>query len=296
MSRKKKHPEHVNHERWLVSFADFMTLLFAFFVVMYASSQVDKRKVGQLAVAIQTAFQQLGVFQSTSGTVPINASLSPPPDDNQAVPGMDTATLGRVAPPLSADALSHASAADVQKMMRELQKLLVVEIKKQEISVRATPDGVVLSLQEIGFYDPGSDVLRPGAEAILDRLVPVLTGSGNRLRIEGHTDNVPIHNARFPSNWELSTARATGLVRLFVDKYSIVPQRLSAAGFAEYHPVAENTTPAGRGLNRRVDIVIQPPDKYSAEVMASAPPRSTPVPLTGRPTALPAMATKPPPL
>jgi chemotaxis protein MotB len=263
MSRKKRHPEHVNHERWLVSFADFMTLLFAFFVVMYASSQVDKRKVGQLAVAIQTAFQQLGVFQSTSGRVPVTALKTSVADAATAVPGMDPSTLGRVSPPLSTDNLNRTPSGDVQKLMKDLQKVLTVEIKKQEVSVRATPDGVILSLQEIGFYDPGSDVLRPGAEAILDRVIGVVTASGNRLRIEGHTDNVPIHTARFPSNWELSTARATGMVRLFMGKYSVAPQRLSAAGYAEFHPVADNDSPAGRGMNRRVDIVILPPDKFS---------------------------------
>jgi chemotaxis protein MotB len=269
MSRKKRHAEHVNHERWLVSFADFMTLLFAFFVVMYASSQVDKRKVGQLAVAIQTAFQQLGVFQSTSGRVPVTAVSTSQADDAQAVPGMDPATLGRVSPPLASDNLNHTSNGDVQKLMKDLQKVLLVEIKKQEISVRATPDGVVLSLQEIGFYDSGSDVLRPGAEAILDRLIGVVTASGNRLRIEGHTDNVPIHTSRFLSNWDLSTARATGMIRLFMEKYSVAPQRLSAAGYAEFHPVADNSTPEGRAMNRRVDIVILPPDKYS---VATSPP------------------------
>lgn len=250
-----------------------MTLLFAFFVVMYSSSQVDKRKVGQLAVAIQTAFQQLGVFQSTSGRVPVTSFSTSQTDDSQAVPGTDPATLGKISAPLTANNIDSPPSADVQKLMKDLRKVLTEEIKKQEVSVRATPDGVVLSLQEIGFYDPGSDVLRPGAEAILDRVVGVVTASGNRLRIEGHTDNVPIHNARFPSNWELSTARATGMVRLFMDKYSVAPQRLSAAGYAEFHPVADNSNAQGRGMNRRVDIVILPPDKYS--VTATPPENGT---------------------
>jgi chemotaxis protein MotB len=283
MSRKKRHPEHVNHERWLVSFADFMTLLFAFFVVMYASSQVDKRKVGQLAVAIQTAFQELGVFQTTSGRVPVSALPTGQADNPDSAPGMDPATLGRVSPPLAPENLNHATPPNVQKLMKDLQKVLTEEIKKQEISVRATPDGVVLSLQEIGFYDPGSDVLRPGAEAILDRVAGVISGGGNRLRIEGHTDNVPIHNARFPSNWELSTARATGMVRLFMGKYSISPLRLSAAGYAEFHPVADNNSPEGRGMNRRVDIVILPPDKYSI----SNPPPDTSAAIPSGPSAKP---------
>jgi chemotaxis protein MotB len=290
MSRKKKHAAHANHERWLVSYADFITLLFAFFVVMYASSQVDKRKIGRLAAAIQTAFQQLGVFQSTAGVVPVAASNTETPDSADGAPGMAQTTLGRVAPPLAPDDLNRTGAGDMKKLMTDLQKLLVVEIKKQEVTVRQTPDGVVLSLQEVGFYDSGSDVLRPGAEAVLDRLVGVLTERGNRLRIEGHTDNVPIHNARFSSNWELSTARATGLVRLFMNRYSVLPQRLSAAGYAEYHPVADNTTSEGRALNRRVDIVILPPDLYSAAAAQSQ--TGGPPGIAGGP---PGITTKPPP-
>jgi chemotaxis protein MotB len=148
--------------------------------------------------------------------------------------------------------------------MRELQEVLSPEIQKQEIRVRGGPDGVVLSLQEVGFYDPGSDQLRPGAEAIIARVTSILAGYSSDLRIEGHTDDVPIHNARFASNWELSAARATGLVRLFIDRYGFEPQRLSVAGYAEYHPVTSNGTREGRQMNRRVDIVILPPRNVRA--------------------------------
>jgi chemotaxis protein MotB len=259
MSRRKRHAAHANHERWLVSYADFITLLFAFFVVLYSSSQVDKRKVGQIAHAIQDAFQQLGIFQDTSKHLPIL--------DQPVTPSKPSSPGEQMHDREKTELLKQISAAlppagiDVKRLMRELQDLLGPELQKQEIRVREGPDGVVLSLQEVGFYDPGSDQLRPGAESIIGRLATILSGYNSDLRIEGHTDDVPIHNARFASNWELSAGRATGLVRLFIDKYGFEPQRLSVAGYSEYHPVASNGTAEGRQMNRRVDIVILPPRK-----------------------------------
>jgi chemotaxis protein MotB len=270
MSRKKRQAGHVNHERWLVSYADFITLLFAFFVVLYSSSQVDKRKVGQISQAIQAAFQQLGVFPDSNKQLPIldspgsiRPSLPIPELDDQESKALKQ--MGQKQDP------SPKPGLDAKRLMRELEEVLAPEIKKQEIRVHDGPDGVVLSLQEVGFYDPGSDQLRPGAYAILGRLAPILSGYGSELRIEGHTDDVPIHNARFASNWELSAGRATGLVRLFVDRYGFEPQRLSVSGYSEYHPVASNSTPEGRQMNRRVDIVILPARKPSVPRTPAAP-------------------------
>jgi chemotaxis protein MotB len=251
MRRKKKQTPHSNHERWLVSYADFITLLFAFFVVLYASSQIDKHRVGQLAQAIQAAFQELGVFQQSSSRIPV---LTP-----EQLKELERDAVRKQAEAGGIPVHMSGSGLDVKKLLRDLQDVLAPEIKRQEIRVREGPDGVVLSLQEVGFYDPGSDQLRPGAGAIISRLVPIISSYGGNLRIEGHTDDVPIHNARFASNWELSTARATGLIRLFIDQYKFEPKRLAAAGYAEFHPVAANS-PEGRRMNRRVDIVILPPN------------------------------------
>ena len=227
---------------------------------------MDKRKVGKLAVAIQEAFQQLGIFQEASGRVPVSAEQQRMSSaQSRVIESIDREiTFGRITPPMTPDPVSVSNSGNnngpgsVQAMTHDLEKVLAVEIKKQEVNIRQTPDGLVLSLQEVGFYDAGSDVLRPGAEVILARLAHILTAYGVRLRIEGHTDNTPIHNDHFASNWELSTSRATGLVRLFVDKYSIPPGRLAAAGYAEYHPLASNSTPEGRRLNRRIDVVVLP--------------------------------------
>jgi outer membrane protein OmpA-like peptidoglycan-associated protein len=141
--------------------------------------------------------------------------------------------------------------------------------------IKSSREGVIVSLRETGFYESGSANLRASSQPAIDRLALILRTHGEALRIEGHTDNIPIHNARFDSNWELSTARAAELIKLFITKYKFVPERLSAAGYAEYRPVAPNNSAEGRGMNRRVDIVILNPTP-SADGLASA---ETPKPI-----------------
>ncbi len=141
-------------------------------------------------------------------------------------------------------------------MHKQLTGALKAEIERHEVVLKANREGLVISLQEIGFFDSGSAELRPASEGAVQRLVNVLKTQDNNIRVEGDTDNVPIHNAQFASNWELSTARATEMIRLFITKYDVPPTRLSAAGYAEYHPVASNDTEDGRAQNRRVDIVV----------------------------------------
>ena len=134
-------------------------------------------------------------------------------------------------------------------------------------------EGLVVSLREIGFFDSGSAAIKPGAEAALGRMAKILQEHPYAVRIEGHTDNVPIHTSQFSSNWELSTARATALVRTLVEQHGISATRLSAAGYAEFHPSASNDTAKGRQLNRRVDLVILTAAKPSA---ASQPSQANP--------------------
>jgi len=145
---------------------------------------------------------------------------------------------------------------NMEEIRKELESSLAAQISKHTVSVTATKEGIVVSLREIGFFDSGSTAMRPDAEDTLNDFVRVVETQRMRIRIEGHTDNVPIHNGRFRSNWELSTGRATEITRLFIEKYGIAPDRLSAAGYAEYHPVAPNSTPEGRALNRRLDLVV----------------------------------------
>ncbi len=260
-ARKPRKPaEHVNHERWLVSYADFVTLLFAFFVVLYASSQVDKRKVGNLALAIQVAFQQLGVFDTSNTKIPLNDSEAVPFAQVQVVENSQrTGDLRRFVQPMKGILSPNFLESPLKDVQDDLLKALAPEIQKRVVSVTAHPEGIVVSLSEVGFYESGSSTIRASSQGAIDRLAAVLGSRGESLRIEGHTDNVPIHNLRFDSNWELSTARATELVKLFILRYTFDAERLSAAGFAQYHPVAPNDTPEDRARNRRVDIVILNP-------------------------------------
>lgn len=250
MMRRKRPRPHANHDRWLVSYADFITLLFAFFVVLYASAQVDQRKIGKLAMAIQTAFQELGMFPASGGSLPRELPALPP----EALKKLQEAELKKEKLTVPDDA--PIDDFNLSTLQEELQKALQQEIAARAVALHRESEGLVVSLREFGFFDSGSATLRDSAYPALDRIAAILAARTCRLRIEGHTDNVPIHTAQMASNWELSTARATELVRLLITRYGFSPERLSAAGYAEYHPIASNDTPQGRAQNRRVDLVI----------------------------------------
>ncbi|HEY7353652.1 MAG TPA: flagellar motor protein MotB [Terriglobales bacterium] len=230
MKRRRDLPRSSDRDRWLVSYADFITLLFAFFVVMYSAAQLDKRRAGQLATAIQAAFLQKG-------------SLPPLPAD-----------VGGVAES-SANELQASPADGQADLKHEIELTLATKIANGDVGIRKSSEGLVISLREVGFFDTGSDKIKASSVAAFSQLAEILRRHGSYIRIEGHTDNVPIHNARFSSNWDLSTARATATIRLLIH-YRLDPERMAAAGYAEYHPVASNSTVAGRSMNRRVDIVI----------------------------------------
>src|SRR2546425_197864 len=243
--------EHV----WNLSFDTCTNVVDVY--VNYSTSQVDKRKVGQLAMAIQVAFQKLGVFPASTTQVPVDSREPMPFSAVQAVENAQRrAPLGRIVSPSGSDPSSAEDDGDLTALQRELQQTLAREITRHEIALRTVPDGLVISLEEVGFFDSGSADIKSSSVPALSRIVSLLAPQPYRLRIEGHTDNVPIHNSRFASNWELSTGRATELVRVLITKYQFAPERLSAAGYAEYYPVASNTTAAGRAQNRRLDIVI----------------------------------------
>src|ERR1700730_12543825 len=208
MSRRNKPPEKVNHERWLVSYADFITLLFALFVVLYASSQVDKRKVGKLALSIQVAFQELGVFNTSSTLIPLNDSEAIPFSKIQVVENTErTSDMTRFVQPMKGH-LTPSPSTPMKQIQAELEKALAPEIKGHIVELKARREGLIVSLREVGFYLSGSSALRPSSKEAIDRLAAVLKTRTESLRIEGHTDNVPIHNPHFESNWQLSTARA----------------------------------------------------------------------------------------
>jgi chemotaxis protein MotB len=235
MRERRRREDHVNHERWLVSYADFMTLLFALFVVLFASSYRDKRAVQKVSRAVQSGFKEMGAFAGVSisrNQVPTN--------DGEATASKVPANAG----------------IDVMELQRKLRKALGIEIERQEVALRMTPEGFVISLHELGFFDSGQANLKPGAADKIKRIASVLLEYGLDMRVEGHTDNVPIHNATFSSNWDLSTARAMAVAMMLLNDAGVDPQKLSIAGYGEYHPAASNDTEEGRKANRRVDIVV----------------------------------------
>ncbi|HTW57891.1 MAG TPA: flagellar motor protein MotB [Terriglobales bacterium] len=273
MSRRKRPRPHANHERWLVSYADFITLLFAFFVVMYSTAQVDQRKVGKLALAIQVAFQDLGVFPASTTQIPLDNGEPMPFSTVQAIQNVKhTTELGRFSPSPNSTPDAASEEANLETLQTELQQALQHEISIHAVSLHRETEGLIISLREFGFFDSGSAALKPSAMPALDRIASILAVRTCRLRIEGHTDNMPIHTAEMASNWELSTARSTELVRLLIQRYHFPPERLSAAGYAEYHPIASNLTPQGRAQNRRVDVVILSDHSARQAPVASAAP------------------------
>jgi chemotaxis protein MotB len=241
--------EHV----WNLSFDNATNLVDVY--IAYSSSQVDQRKVGKLAMAIQVAFQELGVFPASSMTVPVNSQDPVSLETVRAIEDAERkAALAQIVSPKGTP--SAPEVGDLSGLRDELQAALALEIERNEVALRTEPDGLAISLREIGFFDSGSAAVRANSRSAFGRIASFLARREYRIRIEGHTDDVPIHNSKFADNWELSTARATELVRLLIVQYRFAPQRLSAAGFAEYHPVASNATPETRAQNRRVDIVI----------------------------------------
>jgi chemotaxis protein MotB len=266
---KKKHPEHVNHERWLVSYADFITLLFAFFVVLFASGQSDKAKQKQVSAAITEAFSQMAIFDPHSKSPPITnttgAGANSQPSPVQLP--MDAAGSGDLqhqpeALLSNADRPQPITPAELQQRVAALiqKQIAAGSLKSGDLTIRNTPEGLILSLQEGGFFDSGSATIRPSAQSTIRAIAASLPPTP--IRIEGHTDNIPISSALYASNWELSSARASAITRFLLDHSTADPAQFSVAGYAEFHPVASNLTAEGRARNRRVDIVFlqpQPP-------------------------------------
>lgn len=233
---RKRRRGKVSHERWLVSYADFITLLFAFFVVLFATGQSDRRKKVQLAESIQAAFNQMGIFE---------------PHPEQPLAARLIGTGAATSPPVSGPRFASLTERTVRQHIEQAAK---AEINQGVIALNESPDGLVISLREAGFFDSGAAAIRPSALPVLDRIAAALPDSA--LRVEGHTDNVPIHTPQFASNWELSSSRASSIARLLLLHTNVHAEKLSVAGYAEFHPVAANDSPEGRARNRRVDIVL----------------------------------------
>lgn len=229
-----------SRDRWLVSYADFITLLLAFFVTMYSITRLDSEKLSQAQLSIQRALHApvfLGGFPVENGVGEVPAA------------GLSGDLAGA--------ALQERSRAQLQEVAREVQESFRRQ-DLEEVRLLITGRGLVIHLPEFLFFDSGEAALRPESRPLLGNLAGILKKIPNPVAVEGHTDNRPIHTPQFPSNWELSTHRATALVRYFIEQHGLPPARFAAAGYGEYAPIADNATEHGRRLNRRVDIIIKP--------------------------------------
>jgi len=233
MSRRRATHGHVNHERWVISYADFVTLLFAFFVVMFATANADKGKARAVAEAVKAA---LDPKANPHAKEIIQQLLK---NDKKITPEAAKQTVAELTPSLNL-----------------LQKTLKDEIQKGEVELHLEPRGLTVSFKQAALFDSGAADIKPSASSGLEKVAEAVLKLPNQIRLEGHTDNLPIHNERFRNNWELSSARSIAVLQFLTEKFDVPVKRLAVSGYAEVAPVASNDTDAGRARNRRVDIVI----------------------------------------
>jgi chemotaxis protein MotB len=239
MKKRKNEDERENLERWLITYADLITLLLAFFIMMYTFSKQDAEKHQEVAEHLKA------IFKGASSVVKEGRATGPKEVD--ASPG--SAGTGReIEAELESQIAAMADAND----------------EGHKISVFRDERGIVIRIMDRAFFDEGRAELKETAKSALRKIVPILEKSDKQVRIEGHTDDMPINTTEFRSNWELSTRRATEVVRHLIEKYGFQPSRISASGYAEYRPVAANDTQQNRALNRRIEIILldaSKPDK-----------------------------------
>lgn len=238
--RRVREEHHENHERWLVSYADFITLLFAFFVVMYALSSVNEGKYRVLSDSLLTAFRSVTVNQQSEQIVvaPIVVPIRPVPPVSRS----ERTASGQV------DQVEH-----IRRMSESIRRALEPLTRSGQVNISEGAHGITVEINASLLFAPGESALQIGAQSPLRAIAEVFAGGDFPVVIEGHTDSSPISTSRFPSNWELSSVRASSIVRVFAEA-GIDPTRLSAVGYADQRPIADNLTEEGRARNRRVTI------------------------------------------
>ena len=262
MTRKKK-AEHANHERWLVSYADFMTLLFAFFVVMFASTQNDKNKAKDVSDSVRQALEH-GQFSAAISTVLGRGKheARKAPLSNEITPERENPNAPKPPPP-------PAHPPDLAQSLNTLQQGLDSDLRSGKLQLRLDARGLIISLREKAFFASGDSAVAPDSLPMLAKIAAVVQSLPNSVRLEGHTDARPIHTSRFHSNWELSAARSIAMLELLRDRFQIPPSRMAVAGYAENSPVDTNDTEEGRAHNRRVDLVLLSAGGLTAEPAAA---------------------------
>ncbi len=261
MRRKKKEvAEPENHERWLISYADFITLLFAFFVVMYSISSVNEGKYKTLSDSLGEAFSKKQSESAISDREGIPFTVVQPIQIGEEPMTVQPIELPH--PTLEEVEKKHELSEEILRERRNLieaseqmSEVLAPFIEKDLVAVKKHDFWIELEMNSELLFASGEAELSPKALPVLKKVSEIVRRMPNVINVEGHTDTVPISTVKFPSNWELSSARATSVVREFVNE-GIVPSRLSAVGYGEFHPIADNSSEAGRFQNRRVVVVL----------------------------------------
>lgn len=237
MKRRREEQKKQNHERWLITYADLITLLMVFFVVLYALSSVNARKYQALAQSLSTT---MGGGQSVLSEP--GASLAPGLSGPSWEKGME--------------AKEQEELSELERIKNELQAYIDQSGLNGKVTVNMEERGVVVSFQDVALFPLGSAELSPDAKETIGKIGLILMKTSQYIRVEGHTDNLPIKTSVYPSNWELSVARATSVVQELIHSLNFAPYRLSATGYGEFRPRAPNDSDAQRQQNRRVDIVV----------------------------------------
>jgi chemotaxis protein MotB len=248
MARKKRET-HENHERWLVSYADFITLLFAFFVVMFASSQIDKTKTQAVSDSVQKALK--GESFNSMVTAILGGTVDTKGQGSAQMKGPG----GVKKEVKTVDVKRNEQIAELLPSLQILSKELGEEIKAGKLQINMGARGLVISFTQAALFPSGEDEISKDFYPGIQKIANAIKQVPNPVKLEGHTDSVPIHNSRFKSNWDLSAARSIALLELFVNS-GMPPERISIAGYADTAPVDSNDTEEGRQRNRRVDMVV----------------------------------------
>lgn len=269
MARKKKHPEHENHERWLVSYADFITLLFAFFVVMFASSQADTARAQQVSDSVRKALEDGGFTTLVASVLGGTTGDSGQGNAQQHGPGGAEIALqeGEIQGLGEGDG---GTLVELKPTMDFLLEELANEVASGQMEITMQARGLVVSFREAAFFPSGEATISSENMESIQKVAEVIRQLPNPVRMEGHTDSIPIHTARYPSNWELAAARSIAMLDLFSDQYGVQKDQLSIAAYADNAPVDTNETPEGRARNRRVDIILLNKVGLQAEPPAAA--------------------------
>jgi chemotaxis protein MotB len=259
---RKKHPEHVNLERWLVSYADFITLLFAFFVIMYAISQADVSKFKKVSASMKAAFSAAGPV----GTIDLSGNSGAPtanPFESQDVPGGRAVNL-----PAGKTLTASDPDPELQNMKELLEESISLELGVSDLSQKMQllydSRGLVVRLAAKDFYDVGETVVRQDMQPILDRIGRIVARSTRLVRVEGHTDLAEAKPEAYPSDWELSSARAAWVVRYWLRRFDMEAARLGAAGYGHFRPLSRKDDAWSQAKNRRVEIILLN-NQYEAE-------------------------------